>query len=265
MPRSIRMRKSTEISIVSANCSWVMLRRSRMSRSRVPNRARSVTTWKGFQTAVSRSMITSTTERDYGYHNNRNAFVVSASSKGVAVSNQGRKHKTKIPESSSAERLGILGLALALFLCLCAGAVESAPIVNLSKEFRKAALKCVDASQRLYFAGRGMNPNTYDLIRLDAQKLLSDAKAEAETVDDKHVYKLLDALFSFSDLAANSPEHIDNWLHYTPSVEQCSFEVRVIIDPDSVDDSQRKAAAGRVGCLDALTAWNTLNRVVSQP
>jgi len=48
MPRSTRLRKSTEISRASANCSCVILRCTRMSRSLSPNFFRSVATWKVF-------------------------------------------------------------------------------------------------------------------------------------------------------------------------------------------------------------------------
>jgi hypothetical protein len=41
IPRSIRLRKSTEISSSSANCSWLMLRPNRMVLMRLPNFSRS--------------------------------------------------------------------------------------------------------------------------------------------------------------------------------------------------------------------------------
>ena len=41
IPRSIRLRKSTEISSSSANCSWLMLRPNRMLLMRLPNFSRS--------------------------------------------------------------------------------------------------------------------------------------------------------------------------------------------------------------------------------
>jgi len=40
IPRSIRLRKSTEISSSSANCSWLMLRAKRMLLMRLPNFSR---------------------------------------------------------------------------------------------------------------------------------------------------------------------------------------------------------------------------------
>src|SRR6266849_4680380 len=40
IPRSIRLRKSTEISISSANCSWLMLRANRIVLMRLPNFSR---------------------------------------------------------------------------------------------------------------------------------------------------------------------------------------------------------------------------------
>src|SRR5208282_381886 len=40
IPRSIRLRKSTEISSSSANCSWLMLRANRMVLMRLPNFSR---------------------------------------------------------------------------------------------------------------------------------------------------------------------------------------------------------------------------------
>jgi hypothetical protein len=40
IPRSIRLRKSTEISSSSANCSWLMLRAKRMVLMRLPNFSR---------------------------------------------------------------------------------------------------------------------------------------------------------------------------------------------------------------------------------
>jgi hypothetical protein len=40
IPRSIRLRKSTEISSSSANCSWLMLRANRMVLRRLPNFSR---------------------------------------------------------------------------------------------------------------------------------------------------------------------------------------------------------------------------------
>ena len=40
IPRSIRLRKSTEISSSSANCSWLILLASRMALRRLPNFSR---------------------------------------------------------------------------------------------------------------------------------------------------------------------------------------------------------------------------------
>src|SRR5258708_35160166 len=40
IPRSIRLRKSTEIWSNSANCSWLMLRANRMALRRLPNLSR---------------------------------------------------------------------------------------------------------------------------------------------------------------------------------------------------------------------------------
>lgn len=66
LPRSIRLRKSTDTSSASANCSCVIRRWARISRRCLPNFCLSVATWTVFPSGVSRSIVTSTTERDYG-------------------------------------------------------------------------------------------------------------------------------------------------------------------------------------------------------
>jgi len=48
LPRSIRLRKSTDMSSVSANCSWVIRRCARICRKRRPNFSLRVVTWTLF-------------------------------------------------------------------------------------------------------------------------------------------------------------------------------------------------------------------------
>jgi hypothetical protein len=50
LPRSIRLRKSTDMSSISANCSWVIRRCVRICRKRRPNFSLRVVTWTLFPT-----------------------------------------------------------------------------------------------------------------------------------------------------------------------------------------------------------------------
>src|SRR5439155_13891045 len=67
-PRSTRLRKSTEMPTASANFSWVRRRSIRTRRSFCPNLLRRLATRQGcLQWAVCLSMVTGTTEPDYGW------------------------------------------------------------------------------------------------------------------------------------------------------------------------------------------------------
>ncbi len=62
LPRSIKLRKSTDMPTSSANSSCVIRRVARISRNRSPNLFRNVAIRKMFPGEVCRSMVTVTTE-----------------------------------------------------------------------------------------------------------------------------------------------------------------------------------------------------------
>ncbi len=137
---------------------------------------------------------------------------------------------------------------------------QSAPI-QISKDFRKAALRSVEASRSLAAAsldvmmaiGPGgsaadtrQKESDYAAIKLDAAKQLTEAKIEAESPDEKKVYQLLKAQY---ELAPDGTESFKDLGRLTTGTARCRMEVLTIIDPDNEDLPQMKKNVGNIECL----------------
>ncbi len=152
----------------------------------------------------------------------------------------------------------------ALTVLLCAGLLnaqdskgvgQSAPL-QLSKEFRKAALRSVEANRSLGAASldvmiaggpggseadRRQKESEYAAIKLDASKQLTEAKIEAESPDEKKVYQLLKAQY---ELTPTGTESLKDQERYLTGAARCRMEVLTIIDPDNQDLPKMKKHVG---------------------
>jgi hypothetical protein len=166
----------------------------------------------------------------------------------------------------------------ALTLLLCAGllsaqdskTVGQGASLQLSKEFRKAALRCLDANMNLSGASLDVmvasgpggseaetreKESEFAAIKLDASRQLTEAKIAAESPDEKKVYQLLKAEY---ELTPTGTESLERQERYNTGSAQCRLEARTIIDPENedlpdikkhVDASVKKDFGPSIGCL----------------
>lgn len=114
---------------------------------------------------------------------------------------------------------------------------------SLSPGFRQSGIPAFDAIERVpTIKLEGESALAYEPRKLDAEKVLAEAKREIKSATDKDAYEVL-RVWLFSKYQMLSREIDPAWTRYSKVVHQCSAEAHAYFASDEMNDYVRKMAS----------------------